>query len=96
MAVRLHQSWGERTQSTFSHRLAGPGATVRIVLADEVFEWLVQLPDWQGDLARRLAAHSAGHLGAAAIEAGCVGYLAKPFMTAELLDTVRAALPAAS
>ena len=67
----------------------------------------LRLPDIDGlDLLRRLgskgvsviavSAHSAGHLGAAAVEAGCVGYLTKPFTTAELLETVRAALPAAS
>lgn len=67
----------------------------------------LRLPDIDGlDLLRRLgtkgapviamSAHSAGHLGPDAMEAGCVAYLAKPFTAAELLATVRAALPAAS
>jgi two-component system KDP operon response regulator KdpE len=67
----------------------------------------MRLPDVDGlDLLRRLgntngpvialSAHSANHLGADAIEAGCVAYLTKPFTAAELLDAVRTFLPAQS
>jgi two-component system, OmpR family, KDP operon response regulator KdpE len=67
----------------------------------------LRLPDTDGlDLVRQLgsskapiiavSAYSADQLGAEAKEAGCVDYLTKPFTAAELLDAVRAVLPAAS
>ena len=67
----------------------------------------LRLPDVDGlDLLRRLgntngpvialSAHSANHLGADAIEAGCVAYLTKPFTATELRDVVRSFLPARS
>jgi DNA-binding response OmpR family regulator len=67
----------------------------------------LRLPDTDGlDLLRALgssgvpviavSAYSADQLGAEAMEAGCVDYLTKPFTASELLDAVRAVLPAAS
>jgi two-component system, OmpR family, KDP operon response regulator KdpE len=67
----------------------------------------LRLPDIDGlDLLRGIgnrtapviavSAHSAGHRRAAAIEAGCADYLTKPFTATELLDAVRASLPATS
>lgn len=67
----------------------------------------LRLPDIDGlDLLRELGStaapiialsgYSAEQLGPDAMEAGCMAYLKKPFTAAELLDTVRAALPAAS
>lgn len=64
----------------------------------------LRLPDIDGlELLRGMAdnstpviavsAHSEGHLRAAAIEAGCKEYVAKPFTASELLDVVRANLP---
>lgn len=66
----------------------------------------LRLPDTDSlDLVRELgskavpviavSAHSAGHRRAAAIEAGCVDYLTKPFTSLQLLDMVHAFLPAA-
>lgn len=64
----------------------------------------LRLPDIDGlDLLRglgsvsapviALSAYTADQLGPAAMEAGCVGYLTKPFTTSELLDVVGALLP---
>jgi len=65
----------------------------------------LRLPDIDGlDLLRGIvessapviavSAHSEGHLRAAALEAGCRDYLTKPFTTPELINAVRAVLPA--
>lgn len=67
----------------------------------------LRLPDIDGlDLLRELgngnapiialSGYSVQQLGPDAMEAGCVAYLKKPFTASELLDTVRAFMPAAS
>lgn len=67
----------------------------------------LRLPDTDGlDLLRELgttkapiiavSAYSADQLGRAAMEAGCVDYLTKPFTASELVETVRAFMPPAS
>lgn len=67
----------------------------------------IRLPDINGlDLLRSLpltatpviamSAHAGREIRAAAIEAGCVEYLTKPFTPTELTDAIRAHLPAAA
>lgn len=67
----------------------------------------LRLPDTDGlNLLRELgttkapiiavSAYSADQLGRAAMEAGCVDYLTKPFTASELVETVRAFMPPAS
>lgn len=67
----------------------------------------IRLPDIDGlDLLRSLpdtgapviamSAHAGRDIRAAAIEAGCIAYLTKPFAATELSDTIRTHLAAAS
>ena len=91
---------------TFLEAATGAEAAVLWSSADLILLDL-RLPDIDGlDLLRGIgnrtapviavSAHSTSHYRAAAIEAGCADYLTKPFTATELLDAVRASLPATS
>jgi two-component system KDP operon response regulator KdpE len=95
-----------REPYTFLEAASGAQAAELWTSADLILLDL-RLPDADGlDLVRDLgstsapiiavSAYSADQLAAAAMEAGCSGYLTKPFTAKELRDAVRALLPAAS
>ncbi|NMM24477.1 MAG: response regulator [Phycicoccus sp.] len=105
LRLLLRLSLGGESYS-FLEAATGAEAAVLWSRADLILLDL-RLPDIDGlDLLRELGStaapvialsgYPADQFGPDAIEAGCVAYLKKPFTAADLLDTVRAALPAGS